>query len=650
MRNTVRWVVEDPEQKEVYWPSEELKKIAWISDSSIYDHASKDPVKFWESKAREGLTWFKEWTEAYRWDPPFYKWFIGGKINVCYNAVDRHVQTWRRNKAAIIWEPEPTNEQPRILTYFDLYREVNKFANVLKKLGVKKGDRVGIYLPMIPEVQIAMLACARIGAIHSVVFSAFSAESLKGRLLDAEPQVLITADGYYRRGAVIDLKQKADQAIEGTTVKKVVVVKRTGMEAHMQDGRDLWWHELMADAPAACEPEVMDSEDMLFILYTSGTTGKPKGIQHSTGGYATVVYWTAKWDFDLHDEDVFWCTADIGWVTGHSYSCYGPLLNGATMIVYEGSPDYPNPSRWWQIVEKYGVTVFYTAPTAIRMFMKWGDEYIKGFDLSSIRILATVGEPIDRDSWMWYFNTIGGGRCPIIDTWWQTETGGTLINSLPGIGPFIPTVAGRSFPGVIHKILDEEGKESESGYLVQVSPFAPSLLRNIYRDPERFKIQYFSRFGDKFYFAGDGARIYDKIGNIRVTGRVDDVLKVAGHRISTAEVEDAINRHSAVTESAVIGVPHPIKGEVPVAFVVLAGAEGTPQLEKELIKQVDVIIGPIARPEKIYFVEDLPKTRSGKIMRRILRKVAVDEDVGDTTTLMNPDSVSAIQVKVREKK
>lgn len=650
LQKAVKWVIEDPNKKEVFWPSEEMKKVAWVSDQSIYEEANKDPIKFWESKARESLVWYKEWTEPYKWEPPFYKWFINGKINICYNALDRHVQTWRRNKAAIIWEPEPVNEQPRILTYYDLYREVNKFANVLKKLGVKKGDRVGIYLPMIPEVQIAMLACARIGAVHSVVFSAFSAESLKGRLQDAEPEILITADGYYRRGSVVNLKEKADQAVEGTSVKTVVVVRRTGQDVQIIEGRDRWWHELVADAPAQCEPEIMDSEDMLYILYTSGTTGKPKGIEHHIGGNAVVVYLTTKWDFDLHDEDVFWCTADIGWVTGHSYACYGPLLNGVTMVVYEGGPDFPDPSRWWQIVEKYGVTVLYTAPTAIRMFIKWGDDYIKKHDLSTLRVLGTVGEPIDRDSWMWYFNTIGGGRCPIIDTWWQTETGGTLINALPGVGPFIPTVAGKPFPGITHRILDEEGNESDSGYLVMASPFAPSLLRTIYKDPERFKVQYFQRFGDKYYFSGDGARIYDEIGNIRLTGRVDDVLKVAGHRLSTAEVEDALNRHNTVTESAVVGVPHPIKGEVPVAFVILAGVEGTPELEKELVRQVDKVIGPTARPDKIYFVEDLPKTRSGKIMRRILRKVAVDEDVGDTTTLMNPDSVMVLKEKVQQKK
>jgi len=642
------WVVKDPKRDSYFWPSEEMKRVAWVNDESIYEEAAKDKIAFWSRLAKEGLTWFKEWDEPYRWEPPYYKWFINGKLNVCYNAVDRHVETWRRNKAAIIWEPEPFDEPNRILTYHDLYREVNKFANVLKKLGVKKGDRVGIYLPMIPEVHIAMLACARIGAIHSVVFSAFSAESLKSRLLDAEPKVLVTADGYYRRGEVSDLKSKADEAVEGTTVKDVVVVRRAGNNVKIVEGRDHWWHDLMKDASPECKPEVMDSEDILFTLYTSGTTGKPKGIVHSTGGYATQAYWTTKWDFDLHDEDVYWCTADIGWITGHTYGCYGPLMNGATMIVYEGAPDYPKPDRWWEIVEKYGVTVFYTAPTAIRMFVRWGEEWVRKHDLSTLRILGTVGEPIDYDAWMWYFKNIGGGRCPIIDTWWQTETGGTLINSLPGIGPFIPTVAGRSFPGTEHKILSEEGKEEHEGYLVQVEPFAPGMLRDVYRDPQRYRDQYFSRFGEKYYLTGDGARIYDEFGNIRLTGRIDDVLKVAGHRLATAEVENAINQHEAVTESAVVGLPHPIKGEVPLAFVVVKGREPSEDLARELVKLVEKAIGPTARPERIIFAEDLPKTRSGKIMRRILKRLAKGEDVGDITTLSNPEVVELLRRKVEE--
>jgi len=650
----IRWVVEDPAKKNVFWPSEEMKKRAWVSDEKIYEEAARDPVAWWAKLAREGITWFKEWTETYVWDPPFYKWFVGGKLNICYNAVDRHIKTWRRNKAAIIWEPEPTNEAHKVLTYYDLYREVNKFANVLKGLGVRKGDRVGIYLPMIPEVIIAMLACARIGAVHSVVFSAFSGQSLKERMLDAEAKVLITADGYYRRGSVINLKSNADIGVEGTTIEKVVVVRRLGEKAslniNMVEGRDYWWHELMEGAEPYCEPEVLDSEDIHFILYTSGTTGKPKGIEHHVGGYAVQAYWTTKWDFDLHDDDLFWCTADIGWITGHTYNCYGPLMNGVTFLIYEGAPDYPAPDRWWQIIEKYGVTVFYTAPTAIRMLMKYGDEWVKKHDLSTLRILGTVGEPINEEAWLWYFNVVGGGRCPIIDTWWQTETGGTLIHSLPGIGPFIPTVAGRPFPGTKFSILTEDGKTAnigESGYLVQLSPFAPGMFRTIYKDPERFRQQYFSVYGEKVYYTGDGAYIYDEMGNIRITGRVDDVMKVAGHRLATAEVENAVAQHPSVVECAVVSAPHEIKGEAPVAFVVLKpGYKPSADLEAEIKKTVDKIIGPIARPERIIFVDDLPKTRSGKIMRRILKALLRNQPLGDITTLMNPESVQMLKERV----
>ncbi|MCS7120726.1 MAG: acetate--CoA ligase [Nitrososphaerota archaeon] len=649
-REPIKWIVEDPKKKNVFWPSEEMKKRAWVSDPSIYEEAAKDPVGFWAKLAKDGITWFKEWTETYRRVPPSYKWFIGGKLNICYNAVDRHVETWRRNKAAIIWEPEPTDERTRILTYYDLYREVNKFANVLKKLGVKKGDRVGIYLPMIPEVQIAMLACARIGAVHSVVFSAFSGASLRDRMIDAGAKVLVTADGYYRRGKPVNLKENADAGVEGTSIEKVVVVKRLGSEVKMVEGRDYWWHELMKDAEAYCEPEVMDSEDMLFILYTSGTTGKPKGIEHHVGGYTVQAYWTTKWDFDLHDDDVFFCTADIGWITGHTYNCYGPLMNGATFVLYEGAPDYPAPDRWWEIVEKYGVTVFYTAPTAIRMLMRFGDEWVKKHNLSSLRILATVGEPINEEAWLWYLNVVGGGRCPIIDTWWQTETGATLINSLPGIGPFIPTVAGRPFPGTRFAVLTEEGKPTgigEGGFLVQMDPFSPGMFRTIYKDPQRFKEQYFGPYGENYYFTGDGAYIYDSMGNIRITGRVDDVMKVAGHRLSTAEVENAIALHPAVVECAVVAAPHDIKGEVPVAFVTLKpGYNPTPELEAELKKQVDKAIGPTARPERVIIVDDLPKTRSGKIMRRILKALTSNQPIGDISTLMNPESVEALKQKV----
>jgi acetyl-CoA synthetase len=652
MKKGVQWVKKDPEKKDVYWPSEEMKKIAWVSDESIYKKASENPTEFWAGLAKEGITWYKEWDETFKWTPPFYEWFLNGKLNISYNALDRHLDSSIRNKAAIIWEPEPVreewesdtfNETHKVLTYYDLYREVNKFANVLKTLGVKKGDRVGIYLPMIPEVQIAMLACARIGAVHSVVFSAFSSESLKGRLLDAEPKVLITADGYYRRGKPLDLKSKADEGSKGTPVEKRVVVKRTGAKVPFTEGIDYWWHDLVDKADNYCKPEEMRSEDMLFILYTSGTTGKPKGVVHHTGGYAVQAYWTSKWDFDLQDDDVFWCTADVGWITGHTYSCYGPLMNGATMLMYEGTPDYPQPDRFWRIVEKYAVTKFYTAPTAIRMFMQWGKKWLENHDLSSLRILGTVGEPIDYDSWMWYFENVGKGRCPIIDTWWQTETGATVINSLPGIGPFIPTVAGRPFPGATPKILDEKGNPAERGYVVLASPFVPSLLRTVYKDPERYKTQYFEKFGDKYYFAGDGARLYDELGDIRVTGRIDDVLKVAGHRLSTAEIEDALDRHDAVTESAVIGAAHEIKGEVPIAFVIVKGVQPSEDFEKELIRHVDTVIGPIARPAKIYFVKQLPKTRSGKIMRRVLKRLVSHEEVGDISTLQNPEAVEVLK-------
>jgi len=471
---------------------------------------------------------------------------------------------------------------------------------------------------------------------------------------DAEAEVLVTADGYFRRGKLIDLKTEADIGIEGTSIKRIVVVKRAGNQVNMVEGRDSWWHQIMEKAPLYCEPEPVDSEDMLYILYTSGSTGKPKGIEHHTGGYLTVAYLTAKWDFDIHDEDVFWCTADIGWVTGHTYACYGPLLNGATILTYEGTLDYPGLDRWWEIVEKYAVTIFYTAPTAIRMVLKWGEEWPKKHDLSSLRLLGTVGEPINQDAWLWYFRHIGGERCPVIDTWWQTETGATLINALPGIGPFIPTVAGRSFPGTTHDILDETGHPvgiREGGFLVQKSPFAPGMLRTVYNDPQRFITQYFSVYGPEIYYTSDGAIRWDELGNIRLTGRVDDVLKVSGHRLSTAEIENALTQHPAIAECAVIAAPHDIKGEVPVAFCTLK--EGTHSafgtmihLEKELAQTVTKLIGPMAKPDRIVLADALPKTRSGKIMRRILKALVRNEPAGDTTTLMNPEAVEAIKQKL----
>jgi len=576
---------------------------------------------------------------------PYFKWFLGGKINISYNCLDRHLDSIGE-KPAIIWEPEYGKGEKRVLTYKELYKEVNKFSNILKKLGVKRGDRVGIYLPMLPEVQIAMLACARIGAIHAVVFSAFSSDSLYHRLKDSEAKILITSDGYYRRGKEEDLKQKADKAVEDTKVEKVIVVKRLGSDIEMKDGRDIYWDELMKDVEDYCEPEEMDSEDPLFILYTSGTTGKPKGIIHETGGYATQAYATTKLIFDVKKDDVFWCTADIGWVTGHTYACYGPLLNGTTLLIYEGAPNYPDPGVWWSLIEKHNVTIFYTAPTAIRMFERMGDEWIKKYNLSSLRILGSVGEPIGVEAWNWYFENIGGGRCPIVDTWWQTETGGILISSLPGIGPFIPTFAGKPFPGVRMCVLSEDGKETEpgeEGYLVQKSPFAPGMLRGVYKNPEKYKEEYWSKY-EGIYYTSDGA-YKDEDGNIRIIGRLDDVMKVAGHRMSTGELEDIITRHPDVAECAVVSKPHKIKGEVPVAFVILKGKvrEG---LKEEIIKTVEKGIGPTARPEEIYFVDDVPKTRSGKIMRRILKKIIRNEDVGNITTLRNPESVENIKKKV----
>ncbi len=640
------WVVEDPKEKNIYWPSEEMKKRAWVNDPKIYEEASKDRVAFWEKLASEGLEWFRRWDKTYEWNPPYVRWFVGGKINASYNAVDRHVRQGKGNKRAVIWIPEPPNEPVRVLTYNDLFLQVNKFANALRKLGVKKGDRVGIYLPMIPELYPTILACARLGAPHTVVFSAFAPQALRVRLEDAEAKVLVTCDGYYRRGKCVNLKSNADEAVKGTCVEKVVVVRRAGNEVKMQEGRDVWWHEVTEEAGGWCQPEEMDSEDLLFLLYTSGTTGKPKGVMHTTGGYLTQAYWTAKWVFDLHDDDVFWCTSDIGWVTGHTYACYGPLLNNSTLLIYEGAPDYPAPDRWWEIIEKQRVTIFYTAPTAIRMFVRFGEEWVKKHDLSSLRLLGTVGEPIDRETWLWYFKVVGGGRCPITDTWWQTETGGTLIMSLPGIGPFIPTVAGRPFPGTELTIVDEDGNPTDSGYLVQVPPLAPGMLRGLYKADEKYRETYWAKFDYRYYFPSDGA-VRALYGCIRVTGRVDDVMKVSGHRLSTAEVEDVINAHEAVTESAVVSKPHEVKGETPVAYVVLRkGVSPSPELEKELKSLVREKIGPTATPERILFVPDLPKTRSGKIMRRILKSLLINAPIGDTSTLFNPEVVEILKERV----
>jgi len=645
-----KWVKPDPEQEDVFWPTQEMKDHTWVSDDSIYDEALENPKEFWAEQAKEGLDWYEKWDEVYTEEPYEYDWFVGGKLNLTYNAVDRHVENGKGDETAIIWEPEPLDEDTVRITYSELLDEVCKFANVLKDLGVEKGDRVGIYMPMIPEALVAMLATARVGAAHSVVFSAFSPDSLRDRLEDADAKVLVTADGYYRRGKPLNLKKNANKGLRGSPVENVVTVKRTGSEVEMNDGRDHWYHELMEDASTEHEPVVMDSTDLAFILYTSGTTGKPKGVMHHVGGYAVQSYITNKWNFDLHEDDIFWCTADIGWITGHTYINYGPLMNGATTVVYEGAPDYPEYDRLWEIIEDEGVTIFYTAPTAIRMFIKQGTEWPNKHDLSSLRVLGTVGEPINKSAWMWYFNNIGGGRCPIVDTWWQTETGANAINALPGIGPFIPTYAGKPFPGINADLLDTEGNPvgvDEGGYLTLKSPFPPSLVRGIYKRPEKFKEEYWSEYGPKYYFTSDGAR-RDADGNIRITGRLDDVMNVAGHRLATGEVENAVGKHHLVAESAVVSRPDEIKGEVPIAFVMLEkGADIDGEvLKKELVKLVDDTIGPTARPADIIIADEVPKTRSGKIMRRILKSLVKGESPGDLTTLRNPETVEDLQEKI----
>ncbi len=627
-----------------YWPSKAMKDIAWVNDEKIYKQAEKNPIKFWGELAEQGIFWEEKWENknTYVEKLPYFEWFKGGKLNFCVNALDRHLED-KADKKALIWVPEPTNEKPIEITYKELYKKVNKFSNALKKLGVKKGDVVAIYLPLIPEALIAMLACTRIGAIHSVVFSAFSSDALKARILDGKAKVLISADGYYRRGKKTDLLKKVENAIKKTSIKKVVMISRLDKNKKYS-GKFLSFNKILEESDDYCLPQTMNSENPLFILYTSGTTGKPKGIIHDIGGYATQAYWTTKWNFNLHNDDVMWCTADIGWITGHTYAFYGPLLNGATTLIYEGTPDFPNYERWWKIVEQFKVTVFYTAPTAIRMFIKAGDKYVNKHKLNSLRILGTVGEPIDKESWEWYFKKIGKSRCPIIDTWWQTETGGTLINVLPGIGPFVPTVAGKSFPGTKHSIVDNSGKpikKGKTGFLVQESPFAPGLLHGVYKNHKKYLKTYW-RFKTK-YDTSDGAYLHNNL--IRITGRTDDVMKVAGHRLATAELENAIDGSKIVNESAIVPIADKIRGQVPVAFVVLKSKinKNEKELEKEIKKQVDKALGPTARPHKVYFVEDLPKTRSGKIMRRILKSLLNNETPKGLMTLVNPESVNKIK-------
>jgi acetyl-CoA synthetase len=626
-------------------PTDEFRARAAVSDPGIYATAAQDPEAFWASLARE-LEWITPFSKVLEWNPPDAKWFADGTINVAANCLDRHVRTSRRNQAAFIWEGEPGDR--RTLTYFDLYRQVCQFANVLKKLGVRKGDRVALYLPLIPELAIAMLACARIGAVHSVVFGGFSAESLRDRIDDSRCKVLVTADGGWRRGQVVPLKQMADEALKDTpSIEHVIIVQRlhgSPVPIHVKEGRDHWYHRLMQDAPYQCEPEPMGAEDMLYILYTSGTTGKPKGIVHTTGGYLTGVYATTKWVFDLKDEDVYWCTADIGWVTGHSYVVYGPLSNGATVVMYEGAPDWPEKDRLWEIVERHGVTVFYTAPTAIRAFMKWGTEWPAKHDLKSLRLMGSVGEPINPEAWVWYHLHIGGSRCPIVDTWWQTETGAIMITPLPGITRTKPGSATHAFPGVSAEILNDKGERVPvGGGLLAITKPWPSMLRSIYGDHDRYVKQYWSRWGRDVYFTGDGAKKDDE-GYHWLLGRVDDVLNVAGHRIGTMEVESALVDHPKVAEAAVVGRPHEIKGQALSAFVtVKLGISPSESLADDLKKHVAQKIGAIARPDDIIFAADLPKTRSGKIMRRLLRDIAEGKTLGDTTTLADPSVVARLK-------
>ncbi|MDN5361906.1 MAG: acetyl-CoA synthetase [Moorella sp. (in: firmicutes)] len=615
-------------------------------DGELY-REGENSEEFWAREAAR-LHWFRRWDRVLEWDYPLAWWFNGGTLNASYNCLDRHVETWRRNKAAIIWEGEPGDSV--VLTYRDLYREVNKFAAVLRSLGVKRDDRVTIYLPMIPELPIAMLACARIGAVHNVVFGGFSAAALRDRINDIGAKVLITADGGYRKGRVVALKESADTALAGTpSIERVVVAKRTGERVNLQPGRDLWWHELMAAAPLYTPPEHMEAEDPLFILHTSGTTGKPKGVVHTTGGYLVGTTATSHYIFDLKDEDVYWCTADIGWITGHSYVVYGPLANGATVLMYEGSPDYPRPDRYWQIIEKYGVTVFYTAPTAIRSFMRSGPAYPARHDLSSLRLLGSVGEPINPEAWMWYYNYIGHHRCPIVDTWWQTETGMILISPLPGFTPLKPGSACRPFPGIEAAIVDEKGElvpPGQGGYLVIKKPW-PAMMRTIFGDPDRYVNQYWNRIPG-YYFTGDGAR-QDEDGYFWLLGRVDDVINVSGHRIGTMEVESALVDHQQVAEAAVISREHEIKGQAIVAFVTLKDdVPATPELARELREHVAQKIGALARPEEIFFTAELPKTRSGKIMRRLLRDIAEGRALGDISTLADPATVAKLKTAYAE--
>jgi acetyl-CoA synthetase len=633
-------------ENRVFPPSEEFRARAVVRDRSAFEHAEADHEAFWAAQA-EQLAWFKRWDSVMDWTPPTVQWFSGGTLNVSYNCLDRHVEAGGGDKVAYYWEGEPGEE--RAITYRELLDEVSRFANGLKSLGVRRGDRVAIYLGMIPELPIAMLACSRIGAPHSVVFGGFSSDSLRDRIIDAQAKVLVTSDGGYRRGSVVPMKSNADEALtECPSIEHVVTVRRTGGDHPFTPDRDIWYHELIADQPAECEPEHMDAEDPLYLLYTSGTTGKPKGIVHTTGGYLTQVASSHRMIFDIHDDDVFWCAADIGWVTGHSYIVYGPLANHTTGVMYEGAPDWPDKDRFWAIIEKYRATILYTAPTAIRAFMRWGVEFPKKHDLSSLRLLGSVGEPINPEAWVWYWEVIGGERCPVVDTWWQTETGAILITPLPGITDLKPGSATFPFPGVVADVYDEQGNSvplGGGGYLVLKRPW-PAIARTIWGDPQRYADTYFAKYGPEVYVAGDGAK-RDEEGYYWLLGRIDDVMNVAGHRLSTYEIESALVDNPKVAEAAVVSRPDELVGEAIVAFVTLkSGYEGTDDVAKELRAHVGNKIGKIARPHGIIFTADLPKTRSGKIMRRLLRDVAHGRPLGDVTTLSNSEIVDQIHTMV----
>lgn len=633
------------EEKRVFPPNHKFTQNAFVHNDTLFQEAESDPLAFWRKCAGE-LDWIKPWDQVLTGDFPDCKWFEGGKINVSYNCLDRHLKTSAKNKAALIWEGEPG--EMRILTYQQLHREVCLFANGLKKLGIKKGDVVAIYMPLVPEAIIAMQACARIGAVHTVIFGGFSSEALKDRIQDANAKLLITADGSFRKGTQVQLKMMADEALkECPNVNKTIVLKRSSSQIAMDPQRDIWYHDLLSSVDSNCPPESMDAEDPLFILYTSGTTGKPKGIIHSTAGYLLGAHLTTKWVFDVKPEDVYWCTADVGWITGHTYVAYGPLSNGVTQVIYEGSPDWPEKDRFWKTIEKYGVTIFYTAPTAIRMFMRWGRQWPERNNLSSLRLLGSVGEPINPEAWMWYYHHIGGSRCPIVDTWWQTETGSILISPMPGLTPLKPGSAAKSLPGAGIEILDEAGKASKTGFLAVTKPW-PSMLRGIHNDPERFKEAYFSKWKGKYYFTGDGAK-KDEEGYFWLLGRVDDVLSISGHRIGTMELESALVDHPLVAEAAVIGVVDEIKGQAIIAFVTLKERVSLQMdLEEELKEHLVKKIGALARPKKIYFTRDLPKTRSGKIMRRLLRDIGEGRVLGDVTTLADSSIVEELKAKYEE--